>query len=230
MSAMKSLTPTFPVPGIKLFIAIFLYPFMNLLPRDFYTRTDVLQISKDLLGKVLVTQIGGHLTSVIISETEAYRAPDDQACHAWKNRRTSRTETMFARGGSAYVYLCYGIHHLFNVVTAKEETAHAVLIRAGQALDGTEQMLQRRGFSQVSPQLTAGPGVMSKALGIRTSHDGVDLTDKNSPIWIENRGIEVEPTQIATGPRVGVAFAGESAELPWRFWLKDSPWVSKWKR
>ncbi len=201
-----------------------------MLKRSFYTRPDVLQVSKDLLGKVLVTSFAGQRTSGIIVETEAYRAPDDTACHAWNNLRTKRTEIMFSEGGKAYVYLCYGIHHLFNVVTAPKDQAHVVLIRAVQPLDHPETMMQRRGIMQLKPQLTAGPGVMSTALGIRTAHNGVDLCDPKSPIWIEDRGIKLAPKNINQGPRVGIGASGESADWPWRFWMADSKWVSKWKK
>ena len=193
-------------------------------------RSDVVQISQDLLGKYLVTRIDGALSSGMIVETEAYCAPDDKACHAWNNRRTARTEIMFAEGGCAYVYLCYGIHHLFNVVTGPQESAQAVLIRAIAPADNTELLLKRRGKNVLRPQLTAGPGVMSKALGISTQYNGTDLIAKDSPIWIEDRGEVVKKTAIASGPRVGVAYADECAEWPWRFWIKDSRWVSKWKK
>lgn len=166
----------------------------------------------------------------MIVETEAYRAPDDQACHAWKNRRTARTETMFATGGIAYVYLCYGIHHLFNIVTAEKDMAHVVLIRAVEPMEGQEVMFDRRGIKQLRPQLTAGPGVMTKALGINIQYNGTDLTAANSPIWVEDRGVAILPAAISESPRVGVAYAGAAAEWPWRFWLRESKWVSKWKK
>ncbi len=195
---------------------------------SFYLRSDVVEVSRDLLGKYLVTSFDGVETAGMIVETEAYRAPDDKACHAWNNRRTKRTETLFAEGGHAYVYLCYGIHHLFNVVTGPTEMAQAVLIRAIEPTDNLEMQLARRGRDKVRPQLTAGPGVMSKALGIRKEHDAINMLAADSPIWLEDRGVEV--AQIASGPRVGVAYAAECAEWPWRFWIADSPWVSKWKK
>lgn len=197
------------------------------LPRSFYTRSDVVQISQDLLGKYLVTAIDGQQSAGRIVETEAYRAPDDKACHAWNNRRTKRTETMFAEGGCAYVYLCYGIHHLFNVVTGPKEHAQAVLIRAIAPTDNLELQLQRRGKKKVQPQLTAGPGVMSKALGISTAHDATDLVAPHSPIWIEDRAEVLLPEEIECGPRIGIDYAEECAAWPWRFWIKGSPWVSK---
>jgi len=203
----------------------------NLLPPDFYTRTDVVQVARDLLGKVLVTAFDGQMTAGRITETEAYRAPDDRASHAWNNRRTARTETMFQEGGRAYVYLCYGIHHMFNVVTAPENAAHAVLIRAVEPIEGLEVMMERRGRTasgrQRLPALTTGPGALSQALGLSTKWNGQHLLAPDTPVWIEDRGCELTSQDIAIGKRIGVDYAGECAEWPWRFWIKDSPFVKK---
>ena len=193
----------------------------------FYLREDVVQISKDLLGKYLVTNFDNQMTVGKIVETEAYRAPDDKACHAYNNKRTKRTETMFEAGGIAYVYLCYGIHHLFNVVTAPKDMAHAVLIRGIEPIENVDVMLQRRGFSKLKNNLTAGPGTLTKALGISTVHTGVNFLDKKSPIWIEDRGEDVLEKNIITSPRVGVGYAEECALWDWRFRVKDSKWTSK---
>jgi DNA-3-methyladenine glycosylase len=200
---------------------------MNKLPPDFYTRDDVVQIAKDLLGKFLVTHFDGQITAGEIVETEAYRAPEDKASHAWNNRRTRRTEVMFSEGGVAYVYLCYGVHHLFNVVTGVKDMAHAVLVRAVEPVDNLAVMLQRRKMVKPERQLTAGPGVLTKALGIRTEHSGMSLTAADSPIWIEDRGVKISGTEILAGPRVGVDYAGECAIWEWRFRVKDSPWTSR---
>lgn len=202
------------------------------LPLEFYTRTDVVQIARELLGKVLVTEIAGQRTAGRITETEAYRAPDDRACHAYNNRRTARTEVMFQAGGRAYIYLCYGIHHLFNVVTGPEDMAHAVLIRAIEPIDGYEIMLDRRGLAMAPNQrskitLTTGPGAMSKALGLTTDFTGQSLLLPDTPIWIQEGPVEISAEEIASGPRIGVAYAGASAAWPWRFWLKNSPFVKK---
>jgi DNA-3-methyladenine glycosylase len=202
------------------------------LPLEFYTRTDVVQIARELLGKVLVTEIDGQLTAGRITETEAYRAPDDRACHAYNNRRTARTEVMFHAGGRAYIYLCYGIHHLFNVVTGPAEVAHAVLIRAIEPIEGYETMLDRRGRAMAPNQrskitLTTGPGAMSKALGLTTNFTGQSLLLPDTPIWIQEGPVEISAEEIAAGPRIGVDYAGASAALPWRFWLKNSPFVKK---
>lgn len=199
---------------------------MARLPIDFYTRPDPVQAAKDLLGKYLVTRFEGEMTAGKIVETEAYRAPDDRACHAFGNRRTARTEVMFAEGGRAYVYLCYGIHHLFNVVTGPADAAQAVLIRALQPVDNVALMLERRGMANLSPKLTAGPGALTQALGIHTRHTGLSLVEDNSPIWIEDRGNAILEEDIVASPRVGVAYAKECAAWPWRFRLKGSPWTS----
>ncbi|MBL7779797.1 MAG: DNA-3-methyladenine glycosylase [Saprospiraceae bacterium] len=190
---------------------------------SFYTRTDVVQIARELLGKVLVTAFDGRRTAGMITETEAYRAPDDRASHAYNNRRTARTEVMFAEGGHAYVYLCYGIHHLFNVVTGPRDTAHAVLIRAVEPLEGIEWMLERRRMKNPNhPGLTTGPGALAQALGITTQWTGQNMLLPDSPVWIEDRGISIAESAIVAGKRIGVDYAGECAEWPWRFWLQDS--------
>lgn len=200
-----------------------------MLKKEFYQKNDVVQISKDLLGKVLVTNFNNQLTSGKIVETEAYRAPDDKACHAYNNRKTDRTKTMFEAGGIAYIYLCYGIHHLFNIVTSTEGNAHAVLIRAIEPIDNVELMLKRRNFSSPKPQLTAGPGVLTKALGISMADNAMDLTKKNGLIWVEDRGFSIAKKEILASPRVGVGYAEECATWPWRFRIKDNRWTSKAK-
>ena len=198
-----------------------------ILPESFYTRKDVVKIAKELLGKVLVTNIDGMKTSGMIVETEAYAGAGDKASHAYGNRRTNRTEIMFRNGGSAYVYLCYGIHHLFNVVTNVQYVPHAVLIRAIEPLEGIAYMLERRKKEKLTPALTAGPGAMSAALGIITSHTGLLLRD--DAIYIEDRGIKVPPKDIVAATRVGVAYAQEDAMLPYRFYIKGNKYVSKGK-
>ncbi len=185
------------------------------LSRDFYLRNDVVKISNDLLGKVLCTRIDGKLTSGVITETEAYAGETDKASHAYGGRRTNRTEPMYAEGGAAYVYLCYGIHHLFNVITNVEGIPHAVLIRAIKPEHGLDHMLIRRNKLKVDKTLCAGPGTVSASLGILTAHTGTKLTGKM--IWIEDRGIKITHSMIKTGPRVGVDYAGKDALLPWRF-------------
>ncbi len=193
---------------------------------DFYRRPDVVQVSRELLGKVLCTQIkDAPLTSGIIVETEAYCGHNDKACHANDGLRTRRTEIMYRAGGVAYVYLCYGIHHLFNVVTNVQDRADAVLVRAIRPVDGSAAMLTRRSFDTLSPKVTAGPGRLTQALGIKTKMSGTELD--GSDIWIEDRQHPVADEKIACGPRIGVDYAGEDAQRPWRFFLKESRWVSK---
>jgi len=192
---------------------------MEKLKEGFYQRSDVVQISKELLGKYLMTHVNGQTTGGIITETEAYAGIRDQASHAYGDRRTSRTEIMYNKGGVAYVYLCYGIHHLFNVVTNKEGTPHAVLIRAIKPQDGMEIILKRIGSNRKSKTAVAnGPGTVSKALGIHTRDSGIILSGDR--IWVEDRGMVVEPSTIITGPRIGVDYAGEDAKLPYRFRIR----------
>jgi DNA-3-methyladenine glycosylase len=188
---------------------------------DFYARDDVVEISRDLIGKVLCTRIRGVLTSAVITETEAYAGVGDRASHAYGGRRTKRTEPMFGPAGTAYVYLCYGIHHLFNVVTGDVDTPHAVLIRAGQPVAGEPLMRRRRSRFAGDRNLLAGPGSLAQALGIRTRHSGVSLLDE--VIWLEDRGLPIQAGAITVGPRVGVDYAGDDAQRPYRFRLLQVP-------
>jgi DNA-3-methyladenine glycosylase len=196
------------------------------LTRDFFERTDVPQIARDLIGCYLVTAFQGKLTKGRIVETEAYAHQNDRACHAHGGTRTDRTEIMYQRGGHAYVYLCYGIHHLFNIVTHQKEYADAVLIRAVEPIHGLETMQNRRNMDHTKPALTAGPGRLSQALGIHRDHYGLDLCDNESPIWIE-KSVATQPPDISTGPRIGVDYAGDDALRPWRFGWKNHPFLSK---
>jgi len=197
----------------------------EILPLAFYGRDDVVQVSRELIGKFLCTNINGKLTSGMIVETEAYSGRTDKASHAYPDVKTKRTETMYGPPGRAYVYLCYGIHHLFNVVTNQEGLADAVLIRAVEPDTGVEEMLSRRNRKMVEPSISNGPGKLSQALGIKTDHDKISL--QSDELWIEDRNIEIAESQILSDKRVGVDYAGEDANLPWRFLLNDSKWVSK---
>ncbi len=197
-----------------------------ILPGSFYERKDVVKIAKDLLGKMLVTNVGGVLTSGMIVETEAYAGVTDRASHAYGGRRTNRTEVMYMQGGVAYAYLCYGIHHLFNVVTNVRDVPHAVLIRAVQPVSGIEDMLRRRNKEKPQPVLTAGPGAMSEALGIRTHHTGLSL--QGPDIFIDE-GIKIKDHDIVAATRVGVAYALDDALRPYRFYIRDNRFVSKGK-
>lgn len=196
------------------------------LERDFFTREDVLAVSRDLLGQHLVSEWAGVRTVGRIVEVEAYRGRDDKACHAFGNRRTPRTDVMFGQGGHAYVYLCYGIHHLFNIVTSVEGEADAVLVRALEPLSNPEAMLRRRKMAKMERRLTAGPGVLAQAMGITTALSGLDLTRADSPVWLEQGQALPAPESILRSPRIGVDYAGDCADWPWRFSIKNNPWVS----
>jgi len=192
---------------------------MSKLPVDFYQREDILVISRELLGKVLCTNFHGKLTNGIIVETEAYAGITDRASHAYGGRRTKRTEAMYASGGTAYIYLCYGIHHLFNIVTNKINIPHAVLIRAIKPRDGIEIMLQRRNKKKVDQSITIGPGSLAQALGITTKNLGESLM--GNLIWLEDQNIYYKHKDILTSSRVGVQYAGKDAKNPWRFRIEN---------
>jgi len=200
---------------------------MKKLPREFYTRADVLEVARDLLGKKLVVpNRNGTRVAGIIVETEAYRGPGDRASHAYGGRRTNRTETMYGIGGTAYVYFVYGMYYQFNVVTNVAETPHAVLVRALEPVEGLPIMRRRRaGRSEY--ELTSGPGRLCVALGIDRGLDKEDLLGDR--VWIEEAD-SISPGQIARGPRIGIDYAGKWVTKPWRFWLKDNPFVSRHPR
>ena len=195
------------------------------LPENFYQRNDVTIISKELLGKFLISDIDGVITGGMITEVEAYNGISDKASHAFGGRRTNRTEPMYGKGGICYVYLCYGIHHLFNVVTNKINTPHVVLIRAIEPIIGIDEMLKRRKKINIQPTLTSGPGSMSSSLGIKTSDSGSDLCGNR--IYIEDRGINISDSKIISTKRVGVDYAGKDALLKYRFYIKGNKFISK---
>lgn len=194
------------------------------LKMSWYLNENVVDVAKRLLGKLLCTNFGGVVTKGKIVETEAYSGYNDKACHANNQKKTERNKVMFAHGGHAYVYLCYGIHHLFNVVTNKEGSADAVLIRAVEPVKGVEIMLKRRSMTRAKKRLTAGPGVLSQALGIQTNHYGTALN--SNTIWIEE-GDPVRNDQIISTTRIGVDYADEDALKLWRFYIKENGWVSR---
>jgi DNA-3-methyladenine glycosylase len=185
------------------------------LKRAFYLHEDVVGIARALLGRELHTKINGQHTAGVITETEAYAGITDRASHAYGDRRTPRTEIMYAQGGTAYVYLCYGMHSLFNVVTNRRDIPHAVLIRAIRPTVGMDIMLQRCGKSRITPAMTDGPGKLARAMGIHYSMSGVDLC--GDTIWIADSGDVVKESEIVAGPRIGVDYAGADALLPYRF-------------
>ena len=197
---------------------------MKKLSLSFYQRADVIQVAKELLGKILVTEWDGIETSGRIVEVEAYNGIIDKASHAAGGRRTNRNEIMYGKGGVAYVYLCYGIHHLFNVVTNEKEIPHAILIRALEPLNGIDIMLKRKNKKQLDHTLTKGPGNVSKALGIYTKHSAESLLSKH--LFIAEDDFVLNKKDLAASPRIGVDYAGEDAKLPYRFYIKGNPFVS----
>lgn len=198
---------------------------MPKLPFSFYQNEDVNALALQLLGKRLFTRLDGQVTSGIIVETEAYKGVEDKASHAYGGRFTDRTKVMYENGGLSYVYLCYGIHHLFNVVTGPEKTPHAVLIRGLEPLTGLELMMERRRMSALKPNITAGPGALAKAMGIDRLLNAKDLTGEE--IWIEDAVPGWNSNEVVAGPRIGVDYAGDHALLPWRYYVKGNKYVSK---
>jgi DNA-3-methyladenine glycosylase len=196
---------------------------MQKLPLSFYLKNDVLKIAKDLLGKVLVTNWNNEFTSGRIVETEAYAGETDKASHASKGR-TARTEVMFNEGGRAYVYLCYGVHQMFNIVTNKEGVPDAVLIRAVEPIDGIDIMLKRTKKKKLDDTLTRGPGNVGKAFGFHTSQCGLLLN--SDELFIADDGLKISKSMIGASPRIGVDYAGKHAEWHYRFFVKGSKYVS----
>ena len=184
------------------------------LQKEFYLRDDVVMVARELLGKFLMTNIDGKLTGGMITETEAYAGITDKASHAYGGRRTPRTEIMFGQGGFAYVYLCYGVHYLFNVVTNVQDVPHAVLIRGVEPVDGLEEIYLRIKKNKLKG-LADGPGKLTKALGITMDLNKKCLT--GNQIWIEDRGVTVPNKNILVSKRIGIDYAEEDALLPYRF-------------
>ena len=194
-----------------------------LLNEAFYRRQDVTRIARDLLGKALFTRIDGKTTAGIIVETEAY-SWKERGCHAYNNRMTARNAVMFGEGGNAYVYLCYGMYNLFNVVTNREGKADAVLIRALEPVEGLTTMLKRTGAGKPS-RITSGPGKLTRALAIDRKHNGLPLSSRQ--VWLEDAGVRIARGMTVASARIGIDYAGEDANLPWRYTIKDNIWVSK---
>jgi DNA-3-methyladenine glycosylase len=192
------------------------------LPEGFYGRASVVAVAKNLIGKVLITNQKAGTTSGIIVETEAY-SQREKGCHAFKGK-TARNAVMFENGGVSYVYLCYGLHHMFNVVTNQNGIADAVLIRALEPLKGGDLMQQRSKTVSLS-RITSGPGKLCKAMGIDKQLNNNSLNGQ--VVWIEDQGINIPKGNIVASPRIGIEYAGQDAQLPWRFYLKDNGWVSR---
>ncbi|GAA4318993.1 DNA-3-methyladenine glycosylase [Flaviaesturariibacter amylovorans] len=198
-------------------------PRLRKLPLSYFHGPDPVALARDLLGKVLVTEFGGERTSGRIIETEAYHGAQDRASHAYKGR-TKRTEVMFGPGGRAYVYLCYGLHQMFNIVTNIEGIPHAILVRALEPLEGVDVMLRRTGKKQPDRTLTRGPGNVGKALGFHVRQCGTEL---NSPeLYIADDGFRYPAEAVGVSARIGVDYAGEDAALPYRFFVNGHPSVS----
>ena len=201
-----------------MFFCGFFFGKMNRLQKSYFLGHDVLAIARDLLGKYLFTMKDGQLAGGIISEVEAYKGTTDKASHAYGGRRTRRNEMMYHEGGVAYMYLCYGMHHMLNFVTNEEDVPDAVLIRGIIPTHGEELMLRRTGKSRMSHDIGSGPGKVSKLLGLAVADNGCPLT--SDTVWIEDRGLQIPDNQIEITPRIGVDYAGEDALLPYRFLIK----------
>ena len=196
---------------------------MQRIPLGFYLRDDVVQIAKDLLGKVLVTAWNGQTTTGRIVETEAYAGEIDKASHAFRGK-TPRTTVMFSEGGVAYVYLCYGIHQMFNIVSNKKDQAHAILIRGVEPLTGIDVMLERTGKKTLDNTLTRGPGNVGKAFGFHTSQCGISLL--SDELHIAKDDYKLDESMIACSPRIGVSYAGDHALWDYRFFITGNKFVS----
>jgi DNA-3-methyladenine glycosylase len=194
------------------------------LPLRYYLSDDVQSLAKSFLGKYLITNIDGVMTGGMITETEAYEGITDRASHAYGGLRSTRTEVMYAPGGCSYVYLCYGIHYLFNIVTNQKEVPHAVLVRGVFPLIGIEEMMTRTGKRKAGYALTNGPGKLTKALGITLRQNGVMLNGQQ--IWIEDRKNKCKDADITALHRVGVDYAGPDALLPYRFILDYRKYIA----
>lgn len=194
------------------------------LEEGFYQRSNVVAVARDLLGKVLVTRVGNAITTGMIVETEAY-SWKERGCHAYGGRKTARNAIMFEKGGHAYVYFCYGMHNMFNVVTNHAGLAEAVLVRAVEPREGIAAMERRRGALKNALHLTSGPGKLTKAMGIDRKLNGKFLRDEE--IWLEDSGERITPSRILASERIGIDYAGDDARLPWRFTIKGNIWVSR---
>ncbi len=191
---------------------------------DFYLRDDVIQISKELLGKFLFSKADGIITGGMIVETEAYKGINDKASHAYKNKINNKNRVMYRSGGISYIYLCYGLHYLFNIITNKKTIPDAILIRAIEPTKGLKKIIERRMISSNKYNLTNGPGKLSKALNINKTNNGKCLI--NSKIWLEDRKITINNSMINSKKRIGIDYAEEYTNKKWRFYIKNNPWVS----
>jgi DNA-3-methyladenine glycosylase len=193
----------------------------KILQKTFYLQEDAIELGKQLLGKFLLTQIDNDpITGGMIIETESYNGIEDKASHAYLGKRTKRNEMMYAQGGVAYVYICYGINALLNVVTNKKDVPHAILIRAIKPTHGIDTMLIRRKMLKIQNNLTNGPGCLTQALKITKELNGLAFDSKI--LWIEDRGIKISKKDILCTKRIGIDYAEEHALLPWRFLINPN--------
>ena len=197
---------------------------MKRLPLSFYKRTDVVTIARELLGKIIVTNINGMRSSGRIVETEAYVAFKDKASHSFNGKRTARNEHMFGAAATSYIYICYGIHQMLNIVTNNKNIPDAVLIRALEPLEGIDVMLQRTGKPALDYTLTRGPGNVGKALGLFKHHSGISLMEESIALYQD--GFKLPAEKLGSSKRIGVNYAGDDALLPYRFFVKANPYVS----
>lgn len=193
------------------------------LPRSFYLQ-DSRTVARELIGKVLARRVGNAVLAGRIVETEAYAGACDAASHAYRNRRTDRTDILFGAGGYAYVFLIYGLHACMNVVAGEENCGEGVLLRALEPLRGIEIMRRARGCADPC-RLCAGPGNLTRAMGITTADYGLDLC--GDTLYIEDDGFLAPPALVKTSPRIRVEYADEDGLLPWRFYLAGSDCISE---
>lgn len=197
---------------------------MKKLPVSFYNRKDVLQIAREMLGKIVISNIDGEITSGRIVEIEAYNGIGDKASHAYGGKRTSRNDHMYHAAGTAYIYVCYGMHQMLNIVTNAENIPDAILIRAVEPLVGLDIMAKRTGKNKTDSTITRGPGNVGKALGIHKGFSGIHLLDE--VIYLADDGFQLPESEIGISNRIGVESAGLDALLPYRFYVKGNMYVS----
>lgn len=202
----------------------------RVLTEDDYRSSDVNALARSFIGKFLCTKIDGHVTTGMIVETEAYRGADDKASHAYNGKRTKRTSVMYESAGTAYIYLCYGLHHMMNVVTGPCGIANAVLIRSLEPISGLEIMAERRNMASDDNRLTKGPGSVGQAMGIHAGMTGISMTIPEPVIWLEDRGVIIPPSEIGQSERIGVSYAAECAHWPWRYFVLKNKYVSAHQR
>jgi DNA-3-methyladenine glycosylase len=206
-------------------IYFFCIPVMKKIPASFYLRKDVVLIARELIGKIIVSQIEGIRTAGRIVETEAYVAITDKASHSYGGKRTSRNQHMYEIGGTLYVYICYGLHQMVNIVTNEKNIPDAILLRAIEPLEGITEMTRRTGKDRNDKTITRGPGNVGKALGIFKNHSGISLS--GNEIFLAEDNFKIHPDRIGISSRIGVESSGSDAALPYRFFLKRNVYVSK---